>query len=77
MREDLLQAQGVIVEHLRGGIFKVQIDNHIALCRVSGRLDRSKIRVVRNDRVKVELAPPDYGRGRITWREARAPDDGA
>jgi translation initiation factor IF-1 len=68
MKEDLLQAQGVIIEHLRGGIFKVQIGKHIALCRVSGRLDRNKIRVVRNDNVEVELAPPDYGKGRITYR---------
>jgi translation initiation factor IF-1 len=77
MKEDLLQAQGIIIEQLRGGVFKVQIGAHIALCRVSGRLDRNKIRIVRNDKVAVELAPPDYGRGRITWREARSSDDGA
>jgi translation initiation factor IF-1 len=66
--KDLLQAQGVIIEHLRGGIFKVQIGAHIAVCRVAARLDRNKIRVVKNDNVEVELAPPDYGKGRITYR---------
>jgi translation initiation factor IF-1 len=68
MKSNLLQTEGVIAEHLRGGVFKVRIGNHVALCRVSGRLDRNKIRVLRNDKVRVELAPPDFGKGRITYR---------
>jgi translation initiation factor IF-1 len=70
VREHLLEAEGVVIEHCRGGVFRVRIGSHIVVCRVASKLDRFKIKILRNDKVKVELAPPDYGRGRITYRMA-------
>jgi translation initiation factor IF-1 len=66
--DDLVATEGVVVEHIRGGFFRVRIGDHVALCRVNGRLDKHKIRILKNDKVAVELAPPDYGKGRITYR---------
>jgi translation initiation factor IF-1 len=50
-------------------MFTVELDNgHSVLGHLAGKLRKNFIRVLRGDRVVVELSPYDLTRGRITYR---------
>ena len=70
MKEELIELTGVIVEVLKGDHFKVKTENnHIALCKPSGRMRQFKIWMVLGDKVRVEVSPYDLSKGRIVFRE--------
>jgi translation initiation factor IF-1 len=50
-------------------MFRVELANgHLVLAHASGKMRMHFIKIVRGDRVLVELSPYDLGRGRITYR---------
>ncbi len=69
-KTDQIVLEGVVVEALRGGTFRVELDGnaHEVLAHVSGRLRRHRIRILPGDRVQVEVSPYDLTRGRLTYR---------
>lgn len=69
-KEDLIPAEGVIVDKLPNAFFKVRLDGseHIVLAQVSGKMRKNFIRILTGDRVTVEMSPYDLTRGRITYR---------
>ena len=69
-KEDLIPAEGVIIDKLPNAFFKVRLDgsDHIVLAQVSGKMRKNFIRILPGDRVSVELSPYDLTRGRITYR---------
>jgi translation initiation factor IF-1 len=68
-RDENIEAEGVVVEAMRGTMFKVKLSNgHIITATLSGKLRVNYIRVMPGDYVKVELSPYDITKGRITWR---------
>ena len=69
-KEDLIPAEGVVVDKLPNAFFKVQIDgsDHIVLAQISGKMRKNFIRILAGDRVSVELSPYDLTKGRITFR---------
>ena len=68
-KEEKIEVDGVVVEALPGTQFKVKLDNqHEVLAYLSGKMRRHYIRILRGDRVRVELSPYDLTRGRITYR---------
>ena len=67
--EDVIEAEGKVIEVLPKTQFKVELSNgHIILAYLSGKLRLNNIRVLEGDRVMVELSPYDLTNGRITWR---------
>ena len=69
-QEEKVQMAGSIIESLRGGMHRIELDNgHETLGYVSGKMRRYRIRINPGDRVTVELSPYDLTRGRITYRE--------
>ncbi|HEY0079814.1 MAG TPA: translation initiation factor IF-1, partial [Pyrinomonadaceae bacterium] len=58
-KEDLIPAEGVIVDKLPNAFFKVRLDNteHIVLAQVSGKMRKNFIRILPGDRVTVEMSP--------------------
>ena len=69
MTEEKLIHEGLIVESLPNGMFRVRLDNEdLILGYVSGRIRRSFIRILPGDRVKVEVSRYDSSRGRIIDR---------
>lgn len=69
-KEDLIAAEGEIVEALPNAMFRVKLENgHIVLAHVSGKMRMHFIRILPGDKVKIELSPYDLTRGRITYRE--------
>ena len=68
-KEDMIQMEGTILEVLPNTMFKVQLDNqHIVTAHLCGKMRKKFIRILKGDRVQVELTPYDLNRGRITYR---------
>jgi len=66
---DGIQMTGSIKEVLPNTTFRVELENgHEVLAYVSGKMRKHYIRILRGDRVSVELSPYDLTRGRITYR---------
>jgi translation initiation factor IF-1 len=70
MKEDLIEAAGVIVDKQPNAFFKVQINDteHMVLAQISGKMRKNRIRILIGDRVEIEMSPYDLSRGRITYR---------
>jgi translation initiation factor IF-1 len=70
MKEDLIEAIGVVVDKQPNAFFKVQINDsdHIVLAQISGKMRKNRIRILVGDRVEIEMSPYDLARGRITYR---------
>ena len=68
-KEDIIEAEGVILEALPKATFKVKLSNgHIITAYVSGKLRMNYIKIIPGDGVKLEMSPYDLTKGRIVWR---------
>lgn len=68
-KEDAIEVEGKVIEPLPNAMFRVELENgHRVLAHISGKMRMHYIRILRGDRVKVELSPYDLTRGRITFR---------
>lgn len=68
-KEELIEAEGKVVEALPNAMFRVELENgHFVLAHVSGKMRMNFIRILPGDKVKLELSPYDLTRGRITYR---------
>ncbi|NJK78594.1 MAG: translation initiation factor IF-1 [Chloroflexaceae bacterium] len=68
-KKDVIEIEGTIVEPLPNAMFRVELDNgHEVLAHISGKMRMNYIRILKGDRVLVELSPYDLTRGRITYR---------
>ena len=69
-KEDLIPAEGVIIDKLPNAFFKVRLDgsDHVVLAQISGKMRKNFIKILPGDRVTVELSPYDLTKGRITYR---------
>lgn len=69
MAGDAIQMMGTVKEVLPNTTFKVELENgHEVLAYVSGKMRKHYIRILKGDRVAVDLSPYDLTRGRITYR---------
>ena len=68
-KEDVIEAEGVILEALPNATFKVKLSNgHIITAYISGKLRMNYIKIIPGDGVKLEMSPYDLTKGRIDWR---------
>ena len=68
-KEDLVEFEGLIIELLPEGRFRVRLENeHEILAYTGGKMRKHRIRALVGDRVTVEMSPYDLDRGRITFR---------
>ncbi len=68
-KEDVIEAEGKIIEVLPATTFKVQLTNGFVITAyLSGKLRKNYINILEGDAVKVELSPYDLSKGRIVWR---------
>lgn len=68
-KKDAIEMEGTITEPLPNAMFRVQLENgHEVLAHISGKMRMNYIRILKGDRVLVELSPYDLTRGRITYR---------
>lgn len=68
-KEEKIEVEGTVTEALPSTQFHVKLDNgHTVLAYLSGKMRRYYIRILRGDRVRVELSAYDLTRGRIIYR---------
>lgn len=68
-KTDVIEMEGTIMEPLPNAMFRVELENgHAVLAHISGKMRMHYIRILKGDRVLVELSPYDLTRGRITYR---------
>ena len=68
-KKDTIEVEGTVVEPLPNAMFRVELANgHQVLAHASGKMRLHFIRILRGDKVLVELSPYDLSRGRITYR---------
>jgi len=68
-KKETIEVEGTVVEPLPNAMFRVELPNgHQVLAHASGKMRLHFIRILRGDKVLVELSPYDLSRGRITYR---------
>lgn len=69
-KEDIVEIEGKVTELIKGGDFKVVLENgHTVIAHVSGKMRMNKIRILPGDTVVLELSTHDLTHGRITYRK--------
>ena len=69
-KEEPIVVEGKVLEALPNATFRVELDNgHVVLAYVSGKMRMYFIRILRGDKVTLEMSPYDLNRGRIIRRE--------
>jgi len=68
-KDDHIEMNGVVTDTLPNTMFRVQLDNgHTIVAHISGKMRKNYIRILKGDRVIVEMTPYDLTKGRITFR---------
>ena len=68
-KEEHIEMEGTVLETLPNTQFQVELDNgHVVHAHISGKMRKNYIRILRGDRVTVQLTPYDLSKGRITYR---------
>lgn len=68
-KEPNIEVDGSILEALPNAMFRVKLDNgHVVLAHVSGKMRMHYIKLLPEDKVKLELSPYDLSKGRIIFR---------
>ena len=65
---DRIELEGEVIDVTKGN-FVVELENgHRCNCTLSGRMRVNSIRIVKGDKVTIDVSPYDLTRGRITYR---------
>lgn len=68
MSDDKLEFEGEVIDSNKG-LFKVYInDNYTILCKLSGKIRQSSIKILVGDKVKCEVSVYDTTKGVIKQR---------
>ncbi|MBV9576907.1 MAG: translation initiation factor IF-1 [Gammaproteobacteria bacterium] len=68
-KEEQLEMEGTVIDTLPNTMFRVQLESgHIVLAHISGKMRKNYIRILKGDKVTVEMTPYDLTKGRITFR---------
>ncbi len=68
-KEDQIEMDGTVVDVLPNTMFRVQLDNgHVVIAHISGKMRKNYIRILKGDKVTVQLTPYDLTKGRISFR---------
>lgn len=68
-KEDQIEMEGTVVDTLPNTMFRVQLENgHVVIAHISGKMRKNYIRILKGDKVTVQLTPYDLTKGRISFR---------
>ena len=68
-KEEQIEMEGEVIDVLPNTNFRVQLENdHVITAHISGKMRRNNIRILKGDKVSVEMTPYDLTKGRITYR---------
>lgn len=68
-KEEQIEMEGTVVDTLPNTMFRVELENgHVVIAHISGKMRKNYIRILKGDKVTVQLTPYDLTKGRITFR---------
>lgn len=68
-KEDQIEMEGTVVDTLPNTMFRVELENgHVVIAHISGKMRKNYIRILKGDKVTVQLTPYDLTKGRISFR---------
>jgi len=68
-KEEGIKVTGTVTDVLPNAMFRVTLENdHVVLAHICGKMRRHYIRMLKGDKVDVELSPYDLNRGRVVYR---------
>lgn len=68
-KEEQIEMEGTVIDALPNTMFRVELENgHVVLAHISGKMRKNYIRILKGDKVTVEMTPYDLSKGRITFR---------
>lgn len=68
-KEEHIEMDGTVIDNLPNTQFKVKLENgHEVIAHISGKMYKHYIRILRGDKVTVQLTPYDLTKGRIIFR---------
>jgi translation initiation factor IF-1 len=68
-KEEHIEMEGTVIETLPNTMFRVELENgHVVTAHISGKMRKHYIRILRGDKVTVEMTPYDLSKARITYR---------
>ena len=73
MSKDAMEFEGTVINCNKGAKFDVELDvpqveGKIITCTLAGKIQMNSIKILKGDKVTVEISPYDLSKGRITWR---------
>ena len=68
-KQQAIEQEGTVIEALSNAMFRVELDNgHVITAHISGKMRLHYIRILTEDRVRVEKSAYDLNKGRISFR---------
>jgi translation initiation factor IF-1 len=68
-KEDQIEMEGTVIDTLPNTMFRVELENgHVVIAHISGKMRKNYIRILKGDKVTVQMTPYDLSKGRITFR---------
>lgn len=69
VHQGAIEIDGIVKEVLPNTLFRVEIEGgRLVLCHLSGKMRLHFIKLLPEDKVKIEVTPYDLERGRIIYR---------
>ena len=76
MKQQNIEADGIVTQVLGNSLFRVTLDaGHEVTCTISGKIRKNYIKILKGDRVKIEMSPYDLTKGRIIIRKKNEEDE--
>ena len=68
-KQSAIEQDGIIAEALSNAMFRVELENgHMITAHISGKMRMHYIKILPEEKVKIEMSPYDLTKGRIVFR---------
>ncbi len=68
-KQSSIEQDGKILEALSNAMFRVELSNgHQVIAHISGKMRMNYIKILPGDKVRMEMSPYDFTKGRIVFR---------
>lgn len=69
IKKKIIEKDAEIIETLPNAMFRARLENgHIIKAHISGKIRKNYIKILTGDKVRTEITPYDFSKGRIVYR---------
>lgn len=69
IKEKNIEIQGIVIDALPNTMFRVKLENkHTIIAYISGKMRKNYIKILKGDKVTIEMTTYDANKGRIIFR---------